>query len=212
MGRKKKHAESPNGPEAGTTTDEGAVPDAASAEAEPPNATGGAAEPASPEADQAPEASLEEQLAHLQDRHLRLRAEFDNFRRRSRQDMETARLAAQRALLEAFLPVFRSLEEAAQAAEGEVDVDGFREGVRLVKKGLRDALSQQGVTEIAPRGEPFDGALMEAVGMVPSPDVPEGHVLEVFQNGYRVGEQLLHPARVLVSSGPPSGETETSSE
>lgn len=203
MGRKKKEAPPTDGRDASITTDE-ARPDAAEPEGDTP--VEAAAEPASPD--------VETELAELKDRHLRLRAEFDNFRRRTRQDLETARLAAQRAMLESFLPVFRSLEQAAEAAQADIDAESFREGVRLVQKGLRDALGQQGVNEISPVGEAFDGGVMEAVGLVPSEDVPEGHVVDVFQSGYRVGEHLLHPARVLVSSGPPEtpANTETSDE
>ena len=203
MGRKKKHADTPVKPDAPVSTDEG------NEVAEQANG----AEEAPPKPDIAP-VSEEDRLAadftDLQERHLRLRADFDNFRRRSRLDVEGARVAAKRDLLEVLLPAFRSLEKAADAAESEANVESLREGVSLVLKGLRDALRQQGITEIAPHGEAFDGALMEAMGMIPHDDVPEGHVAEVFQNGYRVGEHLLHPARVLVSSGPTKTDTDES--
>jgi len=147
----------------------------------------------------------EGELDALHDRYLRLQAEFDNYRKRTRRDLDVARADATAEVVRAFLPVLVDLERAQAAAEEGADPAAVREGIDLVLRRFRDGLAGQGVEEIDPVGEPFDEQRMEAMTMLPSPDVPEGHVIDVFQKGLRQGDRLIEPARVVVSSGPPVG-------
>ena len=142
---------------------------------------------------------LRRALAEERDRHLRLRADFDNVRRRASREMETARRDGQRAALLPLLPVLDSLERA--LAAGSTDpkfYDGVAATQRLFVKALRDA----GADPIESVGAPFDPRLHEAVASVPSDDVEPGTVVGEIRRGWRLGDELLRPAQVAVAAGP----------
>ena len=105
-------------------------------------------------------------------------------------------------LLREVVPVLDDLERAIQAAgldpEGDSD-DGLAHGVLLVFRSLRDSLSRNGVEAVDPEGEKFDPMQHEALSTQPADGVESGVVVEVMQKGYRLGEQLIRPARVVVS-------------
>ena len=100
------------------------------------------------------------------------------------------------------LPVLDDLERALQAAgldpEGDSE-DGLAHGVLLVFRGLRDSLARNGVEAVNPKGEKFDPTQHEALSTQPVDGVESGVVVEVMQKGYRLGEQLIRPARVVVA-------------
>jgi molecular chaperone GrpE len=100
------------------------------------------------------------------------------------------------------VPVLDDLERAIQAAgldpEGDSE-DGLAHGVLLVFRSLRDSLSRSGVEAVDPTGEKFDPTVHEALSAVPAEGVESGTVVEVMQKGYRLGGQLVRPARVVVS-------------
>jgi molecular chaperone GrpE len=149
--------------------------------------------------------TTERERDDARDQFLRLRADFDNYRRRSRNELEESKADATAALLARWLPLIENLERAHEAVEDEdANVDALREGMALVHKSLVSALEQEGITTIDPADERYDEHSMEAIGLVPHPDVPEGHVIEVFQRGRRMGERLVQPARVIVSDGAPT--------
>jgi molecular chaperone GrpE len=135
----------------------------------------------------------------LADQLLRLRAEFDNFRRRMSREVVDASTRAQCDLLGDMLPVLDNLDRALDAAEHHEE-GKVLDGVRLTRKMFVDLLSCTGVQEIEGQGEPFDPNLHEAV-MVQASDQPEGTVATVLQKGYRQGDRVLRPARVAVSTG-----------
>jgi molecular chaperone GrpE len=152
------------------------------------------------------------EMDELSDRLLRLHAEFDNYRRRTRRDLETARQEGMVHLIRQLLPVLRDLERAQTAAAVDATEAQLKDGVQLVLRGFQDALAREGVEEIDPVGEAFDEQFMEAIGLIPSQDVAEGCVAEVFQKGHRVGDRLIDPARVLVSSGLPGRDDAPATE
>jgi molecular chaperone GrpE len=131
---------------------------------------------------------------------LRLKAEFENFRKRADRDVLEARSRARMGLLAEFLPVLDNLERALNAAEHHEE-GKVLEGVRLTHSMFADLLRKEGVTEVDPLGEPFDPHMHEALMAQPS-DSEEGTVTAVFERGYVFGDRVLRPAKVVVSAGP----------
>jgi len=167
-----------------------------------------------------PEATLEQRLAELEakqketfDRYLRSVAELDNFRKRTRKEIEDARIDAQSRVLREMLPVIDNLERAMAAAGGAEASNGHSivEGVRLVLRQFAQALERCGVTQVAAQGVAFDPTHHEAVSQVETDESPPGTVVGVLQSGYRIGERLLRPALVVVAKAssqavPPDGD------
>ncbi len=151
-------------------------------------------------------------LAEAEERHLRLMAEFENYRRRTRQDIGNARLGGVADFVGGVIPILHDLERAWEAAGEGKDTTGMRDGLELVIRAFSDLLRREGVTVIDPSDTPFDEQVMEAVGVFPSDTAPEGDVVQVVEKGYRMGERLIRPARVLVSSGKPLETPDDSEE
>ena len=150
------------------------------------------------------ELTLEEQVAALEaerDEHLndlkRVAAEFENYRKRVLRDQESLVARAHERLVKELLPVLDDLERALAAAE-EHEEATLEEGVRLVHRELADALVREGLAEIETNGV-FDPHVHEALLSQPS-DQDVGSVLEVVQKGYRLGDRVLRPARVVVAA------------
>lgn len=130
----------------------------------------------------------------------RLKAEFENFRKRADRDVLEARARARMGLLAEFLPVLDNLERALSAAEHHEE-GKVLEGVRLTHSMFADLLRKEGVTEVDPLGAAFDPHMHEALMTQPS-DSEEGTVTAVFERGYVFGDRVLRPAKVVVSAGP----------
>jgi molecular chaperone GrpE len=152
-------------------------------------------------------AELEERIALLErerDEYLddlkRVAADFDNYRKRALRDQEAPVARAHERLVKELLPVLDDLERALVAAE-EHEEAKLEDGVRLVHRELRDALSKEGLVEIDSAGE-FDPHVHEALLTQPSEE-DDGAILQVIQKGYRLGDRVLRPARVVVSQGSP---------
>jgi molecular chaperone GrpE len=145
----------------------------------------------------------------LADALLRLRAEFENYRRRATREQVQARDRAQGELLGDLLPVLDNLERALDAAEHHEEGKVLG-GVRMTRDIFVDLLRRSGVEEIETVGVAFDPQIHEAMLLQPS-DKEEGIVTAVLERGYRQGEHVLRPARVAVSSGPgaPDGSATT---
>ncbi|MBW3534349.1 MAG: nucleotide exchange factor GrpE [Gemmatimonadetes bacterium] len=144
---------------------------------------------------------LQAELQTLNDRHLRLAAEFQNYRRRAENEMTEAWARAQSELLRRFLDVLDDLQRVSglDPAEESVSVQSIVEGVDLVERKFLRTLEEAGVEVIDPEGEGFDPETMEALMRVPA-DAPEDddRVQQVFQKGYRLKGHLVRPARVSV--------------
>jgi len=167
-------------------------------------AEGAAAEatPTAAAADEVEErlAALEVERDELLDRLRRTAADFDNFRKRAARDQENLVARAHERLMKALLPVVDDLERALVAASEHEEAQ-LEEGVRLVARSLRDALEREGLQEIETDGA-FDPHVHEALLSQPS-EAEEGSVIEVLQKGYRLGDRVLRPARVVISQGAP---------
>jgi molecular chaperone GrpE len=150
-------------------------------------------EPALEERVAALEAERDERLDDLK----RLAADFENYRKRVARDQESLVARAHERLVKELLPVLDDLERALAAAE-EHEEAKLEEGVRLVHRELASALAREGLAEIETNGH-FDPHVHEALLSQPS-DENEGSVLEVVQKGYRLGDHVLRPARVVVAA------------
>src|SRR5207253_1757220 len=149
-------------------------------------------------------AELEERLAALgaeRDEYLndlkRVAADFDNYRKRAARDQESLVARAHERLVKELLPVLDGLERTLAAAE-EHEEAKLEEGVRLVHQELKSALDREGLAEIETNGR-FDPHVHEALLSQPS-EAEEGSVLEVVQKGYRLGDRVVRPARVVVAA------------
>jgi molecular chaperone GrpE len=144
----------------------------------------------------------------------RLKAEFDNYRKRVARDQQELAARAHERLIREVLPVLDDLERALaqfRSGAGEADpsatdrlrqayADGdVEEGIRLIHRQLSESLAREGLTEVPTDGK-FDPHTQEALLSQPS-DQPEGAVIEVLQKGYKLGDRVLRPARVVVSQG-----------
>jgi molecular chaperone GrpE len=139
----------------------------------------------------------EEELKIKEDRLLRIAAEFENYKKRTRREWE---LLEQRAKAELITDILGALDDFDRALEalGERD-DHVADGVVLIVTGLKDILMRSGLREIEVLGKKFDPQYHEAVGGMESEDVEEGLVVHVVQKGYELNDQLLRPAKVIVS-------------
>jgi len=148
--------------------------------------------------------SLEQRLAsaeaeaetHLNDLK-RLAAEFENYRKRVAREQQALSTRAAERLVKELLPIVDDLERALEAAE-EHEEAKLEEGVRLVHRQLASALEREGLAEIETSGT-FDPHVHEALLAQPS-EADEGSVIEVLQKGYRLGDRVLRPARVVVAA------------
>jgi molecular chaperone GrpE len=155
------------------------------------------------------EADLDALLADTQrerDEYLdlakRTKADFENFRKRMSAEVLAASGRGKAEVLRDVLPVLDDLERALQAEgldpEGD-SPDGLAHGVLLVFRSLRDSLGKHGIEAVDPTGEKFDPNLHEALSAQPAEGVESGVVVETLQKGYRFGDQLIRPARVVVA-------------
>ena len=153
--------------------------------------------PRSDEADALAAAAKErdEYLEALQ----RLKAEFDNYRKRVARDQQELAARAHERLVKELVPVLDDLERALEAAS-EHEEAKLEEGVRLVHRSLADLLAREGLIEVETDGK-FDPHTQEALLSQPS-DEEEGSVIQVLQKGYSLGERVVRPARVVISAGP----------
>jgi molecular chaperone GrpE len=132
----------------------------------------------------------------------RTKADFENFRKRMTAETEAAGARGRAEVLRGVVPVLDDLERALEAAgldpEGDSS-DGLAHGVLLVFRSLREALTRNGVEAVDPKGEAFDPQVHEALSTLPGSGAAPGTVVEVVQKGYRLGDQLVRPARVVVA-------------
>ncbi len=128
----------------------------------------------------------------------RTKADFENYRKRVASDVQAAQARGKVEVAREVIDAVDNLERALEAADGEGE--GLRSGVEMVLSGLRETLSRNGVEPVDPKGEKFDPNRHEALSTQPVEGTESGVVVEVLQKGYALGEQLVRPARVVVSA------------
>src|SRR3954449_3559749 len=162
-----------------------------------------AGEPLEPEEGLAQDAATEEapQEPDWKDLALRKAAELENVRKQNAQRVQKASRDGMRRVAGELLPALDDFERAlahAEAEEGDAE-HHLTAGIRLVQLKMIDALRRTGIEPFSPQGEPFDPHLHEAVAQQPVEGTEPGTVIEVVQNGYRLGDDVLRPARVVVA-------------
>ncbi len=169
------------------------------------------AAPAAPESDaeeegpgEASEGEAPDELEELNEKYLRLAAEFENFKRRALKERQDLHNYAHENLIKQLLPVVDNLERAVGHARQEEggDAKSLLEGIELTYRSLLQALEKLGVQGIEPEGERFDPKIHEAIRQMSSTEHEPGVIAEVFQKGYLLKDRLIRAALVAVSSGP----------
>ncbi|WP_439147073.1 nucleotide exchange factor GrpE [Vibrio sp.] len=144
--------------------------------------------------------SSESKVKEQQDSVLRAKAEVENMRRRTEQEVDKARKYALNKFAEGLLPIIDNLERAVQAADAENEaVKPILEGVELTHKTFVDTVAKFGLTEINPEGEVFNPEYHQAMSIQESPDHESNTVMFVMQKGYELNGRVIRPAMVMVA-------------
>jgi molecular chaperone GrpE len=163
---------------------------------------------ADPETTSAPAADA--QLAELMDRHLRLAAEYDNFRRRTNKERMELWGKAQADLLSHIVDALDDLTRFAHVDPAKTDAKTLHEGVNLVERKFWKELEAVGVRRVDQAGVPFDPTVHDAVTTAPAADPSQDHTVgAILQAGYKLGDLLIRPARVQVLTWQGDGERGT---
>lgn len=153
-----------------------------------------------------PLAEAKAEAAKMKDQWMRTAADFDNFRKRSRRELEDSRKAGKEDLLKEFLPVFDNLERAIQSAQRATDIKGVAEGLAMVLRQYVDTLARGGITKVPSVGSEFDPSHHEAIQQIETDEHPPGTIVAEVQPGYMQGERLIRAAMVVVAK--PKAKTE----
>jgi molecular chaperone GrpE len=156
-------------------------------------------EAAEQEKEEEKEPTAEEKLAELQDRYLRLSAEYDNFRKRTLKEKIELQRSANENLLSVLLQVADDFDRALLSVEEATEIGAVKEGLQLISGKFNNFLSQQGVKEIEAVDREFDTDLHEAITKIPAPTKKmKGRVVEVVQKGYFLNDKVLRFAKVVI--------------
>lgn len=148
------------------------------------------------------QATLKAKSDELQDKYLRLAAEFDNYKKLVQRDRSETSKFANENLLRDLLPIIDNLERAVKAAKEAPSADGLIRGVELTLKQFYELLVKSGVQTVSSIGTPFDPTRHQAMTRVETRDEPENNVIEEFQKGYLLHDRILRPAMVSVAMAP----------
>ena len=182
---------------ANAETKENRHPEQSEGSSEAPASEKAAEQPAAPSAEEI----LKQQLADANDRFVRLMAEFENFRRRNAKEQLELIETANGKLLEKLSEVQDNFERAFASENKAKDLEAFEKGMQMIYNQFAKVLTDAGLEQIDPTGKEFDPNLHEALMQQPSETIPEGHVVTVFQKGYKLKNKILKTAKVIVSSG-----------
>lgn len=135
----------------------------------------------------------------LEDRFLRLVAEFDNFKKRTNRQFQELMRSANEDLILQLVEVVDNFERALEAAKTSDDFESFHQGVEMIYDHLQEVLKKQGVKEIEALGQKFNPNVHEALFQLEGGDLPEDMVVELVQKGYMLNDRLIRPAKVAVT-------------
>ncbi len=170
-------------------------------------------EQAAPAAAPKPSTSLDRELADTKDRLLRTLAEMENLRKRTEREVADARMYGVSAFARDVLTVADSMHLALEALDEELreksdsSVKALLDGVEITERALLNALEKHGVKRIEPIGQKFDPNRHQAMYEAENASVPAGHIAQVVQAGYLIGDRVLRPALVAVSKGAPKSSS-----
>lgn len=157
------------------------------------------------ETEQAPELSAEEKLQaevqQLNDKYLRLYAEFDNYKRRTQKERVELLQTAGKDVIVSLLPVLDDFDRALKAMENAADVAPVKEGILLVSTKLKNTLAQKGLKDVESISQPFDTDFHEAITNIPAPsDDLKGKVIDEVEKGYTLNDNVIRFAKVVVGA------------
>jgi len=143
--------------------------------------------------------NFEKKFIEMNDKYMRLSAEFDNYRKRTlKERMEMMKNAGEDILIN-FLPIMDNIERAKQSIDDAKEINAIKEGISLIHKNIFDFLTSRGISEINAKGEVFDTDLHEALTKIPAPeDDLKGKVVDVIEKGYKIKDKVLRYAKVVV--------------
>ncbi|MEJ5960711.1 nucleotide exchange factor GrpE [Pedobacter immunditicola] len=148
-----------------------------------------------------PVEKLEEEITVLNDKYLRLFAEFDNYKRRTQRERAELLQTAGKDVITSLLTVLDDFDRANKAMENTADVVAVQEGIQLIYNKLKNLLSQKGLKEMESINTPFDTDLHEAITKIPAPnEEAKGKVLDVLEKGYTLNDKVIRFAKVVVGS------------
>ncbi len=150
--------------------------------------------------------AAQKKAAELQDRYARLQAEWDNFRKRTSAERDSERARAAESLVKDLLPVLDDLERALKHAKESGEGGTLADGVEAVQTKFLQILGKHQVSQVEAEAQPFDVNCHQAVGTTEDASVPEETVVQVYQQGYRMGDKVIRPAMVVTSTGGPARE------
>ena len=150
--------------------------------------------------------AAQDKAAELQDRYARLQAEWDNFRKRTSAERDSERARAAESLVKDLLPVLDDLERALKHARESGEGGTLADGVEAVQTKFLQILGKHKVSQVEADAQPFDVNCHQAVGTTEDASVPEETVVQVYQQGYRMGDKVIRPAMVVTSTGGPARE------
>lgn len=140
---------------------------------------------------------LQEERKQQEDKYLRLLAEYDNYRKRSQKEKDNAWATAKADTVKAFLPVYDNLE---RALKQETADEAYAKGVQMTMTQLKTVLEKLGIQEIPALGETFDPAVHDAVMHIDDENAGENTIVEVFQDGFQLGDKIIRHAMVKVAN------------
>lgn len=162
-------------------------------------------------------AALQSELEATKDKWLRAVADHENYKKRIKREMEDASVRSVQKLLPSFLPVMDNLQRALEVGDPALEhaddanrknVEMLLQGIRMVQGEFLAALAKHGIEPVPSVGVPFDPAVHDALQQFDSPDHPPGVVIREFEKGYKMGDRLLRPARVIVAGAGSTGVSE----
>nr|WP_245411623.1 nucleotide exchange factor GrpE [Alkalicoccus urumqiensis] len=156
-------------------------------------------EEASPESSEAADSELEKKVQEAQDRVLRIQADYDNFRRRTRQEKEAAAKYKSQQLAESLLPALDNFERALNMEPESEEAKNLYQGMKMVHQQMLEALRSEGVEPMEVKGQEFDPHLHEAVMQVEEEGFDSNVVVEELQKGYMLKDKVIRPAMVKVN-------------
>ena len=142
---------------------------------------------------------LEEEVKPSEDKYLRLYAEFENFKRRKNQEIETNNIYKSQKVITEILPSLDNLERALQVDSDNEEVKALRKGVEMVYEGILNALKSEGVEVVETENVQFDPNIHHAVMQGEESDKESGVILDTFQKGYKLKDRVIRPAMVKVN-------------
>ncbi|MBP9113896.1 MAG: nucleotide exchange factor GrpE [Polyangiaceae bacterium] len=143
--------------------------------------------------------AAKQEIAKLKDAWMRSAADFDNFRKRSRKEVEDAKKSGREDLLKELLPVFDNLDRAIVSSATAQDVKTVSDGLQMVLKQFEASLGRAGITRVKSVGLPFDPSQHEAIQQVETDEHPAGTVMAEIQPAYMQGDRLVRAAMVVVA-------------